>query len=85
MAEWIADIRFDPEVERKIRKRGLTPDQVRYAIALGADDDAAWEDHPKYGSRLVVWGSDLQGPLIAFLHPIDQTDGLWACLTAWRL
>jgi hypothetical protein len=85
VAEWIGDIRFSPEVERKIRKRGLMPDQVRVAVALGADEDLRWDMHPKYGRRLVARGSDLHGPLIAYLRPIDQSDGLWECLTAWRL
>lgn len=85
MAEWIGDIRFAPEIERKIRKRGLTPDQVRVAVALGADEDLRWDEDERYGRRLVARGYDLQGPLVAYLRPLDETDGLWECLTAWRL
>src|SRR5438128_400196 len=33
------DIRFAPDIERKIRTRRLTPDQVRVAVALGADEE----------------------------------------------
>jgi hypothetical protein len=85
VAEWIGDIRFDPEVERKIRKRGLTPDQVREAVAFGADEGTRWDDDDRYGRRLIARGTDAQGPIEAYLRPIDEPDGLWECLTAWRL
>jgi hypothetical protein len=38
-----------------------------------------------YGERLVVTGTDETGPLIAYLRPVDESDGTWECLTAWRL
>lgn len=75
------------EIDHKLRhEHDLTPDQVRRAICWGAHDDAVWEDHPEYGVRLVVKGStDETGPLVAYLRPIDESDGTWECLTAWRL
>jgi hypothetical protein len=86
VAEWIGEIRFDPEVEQKLRqKHALTPDQVRAAVALGSDDGMRWDEHEKYGRRLIVRGSATEGAIEAYLRPIDQTDGLWKCVTAWRL
>lgn len=85
MQEWIGDIYFSPETEAKLRhEHDLTSDQVRLAVALGAHDTANWEDHPEYGERLVVTGSDEKGSLIAYLRPLDRLDGYWECLTAWR-
>lgn len=76
----------DPVIEHKLRhEHDLTPDQVRRAVCFGAHDRAAWDEHPEYGTRLVVTGSDERGPLIVYLRPLDESDGDWECLTAWRL
>ena len=86
MDDWVGEIRFDPEITAKLReKHGLTPDQVRAAVAWGGHDEARWDTDPTYGRRLIVTGSDDQGPLRAYLRPIDRDDGLWECLTAWRI
>ena len=83
---WIGSIVVDPEVETKLRiKHGLTGGQVEAAVAFGGHTRAAWDDHPVYGRRLVVVGSDSSGEIIAYLKPLDESDGLWECLTAWRL
>jgi len=84
---WIGYVYVDPEVESKLReKHGLTSDQIREAICWGAHNQAAWDDDPVYGTRLVVTGTmGESGPLIAYLRPLDETDGTWECLTAWRL
>jgi hypothetical protein len=84
---WIGLVVIPSEIETKLRiAHFLTPEQVRLAICWGAHHQAAWEDHPVYGERLVVTGTtDETGPLIAYLRPIDETDGTWECLTAWRL
>jgi hypothetical protein len=85
MEEWIGEIRFSVAVEAKIRsKHNLTPEVIRDAIAYGAHDHAEWARHPRYGRRLIVWGSDPQGTLVVYLRPIDRRDGLWECLTAMR-
>ena len=86
--EWVGEIVFSDEVARKLRQRrrgGVTPDQVREAVACGGHDRATWNEHPKYGRRLVVIGSDDHGEIIAFLRPLDYADGRWECLTAWRV
>jgi hypothetical protein len=86
MAEWIGEIRFSEAVESKLRtKHGLTPDQVRYAVAYGHHESAVWHDHPGYGRRLILRGSDLVGPMLVYLRPIDRGSGVWQCLTAWRV
>jgi hypothetical protein len=84
---WIGHVTILPDIERKLRtEKFLAPDQVRLAICWGAHDRAVWNEHPEYGRRLVVTGStDETGPLIAYLRPLDESDGLWECLTAWRL
>lgn len=84
---WIGYVYFDRDVESKLlEKHCLTPDQVRRAICWGAHDQAVWEDHPIYGIRLVVTGDSVEtGPVIAYLRPLDEPDGTWEGLTAWRL
>lgn len=87
MAEWIGVIIIAPETEKKLRrKHKLTGDKVREAIGLGAADDAAIEDHPRYGERLVVRGRSYDATrIIVYLRPVDRTDGVWECLTARRI
>lgn len=52
MDEWVGDIRFPlNNKEQKLRDRGLTPDQVRSAIAWGNPDEARWDDDPEHGRR----------------------------------
>ncbi|HEV2757103.1 MAG TPA: hypothetical protein VG318_15155 [Actinomycetota bacterium] len=86
MAEWVGEIRFSDAVTSKLRsKHNLTPDQVRSAVACGQHDTAVWHDHPVYGRRLILRGSDLVGPILVYLRPIDTDDGVWQCLTAWRI
>lgn len=86
MAEWVGEIRFSAEVAEKLRnKHGLAPGRVRQAVSCGAHERAAWHIHPVYGRRLVLTGRDADGAIIAYLRPLDQTDGLWECLTAWRM
>lgn len=87
MAEWIGRVVFDPTTEAKLTtKHDLTPRDVEEAVALGQHHWAGWEDHPEYGERLVAIGTTVAGgKLIAYLRPIDRTDGVWECLTAWRL
>lgn len=85
MQEWIGEIRFSPEVIEKLRtKHGITPEQVKMAVACGAHDWSKWHRDPKYGRRLILGGSDTIGPMVVYLRPIDRRDGLWECLTAWR-
>jgi hypothetical protein len=86
MAEWIGEIRFSAEVAAKLRqKHDLTPEQVFEAVAVGAHDSAGWDDDPSYGSRLVMFGSDEIGRIVVYLRPVDRRDGVWKCLTAWRV
>jgi hypothetical protein len=85
MREWIGEIRFSAAVEAKLgAKHDLTPEQVRQAVAWGHHDWAKWHDHPTYGRRLILGGSDADGSMVVYLRPIDRNDGLWQCLTAWR-
>jgi len=84
---WIGQVIISPEVEAKLRTAHyLTGDQIRQAVCWGAHDRAAWDNDSVYGERLVVTGStDETGPLIAYLRPVDESDGTWECLTAWRI
>lgn len=84
---WIGYVIFAEEIAAKLRaKHSLTPDQVREAICWSTHERAAWDDHPVYGERLVVTGdSSTCGRIIAYLRPVDRSDGTWECLTAWRL
>jgi hypothetical protein len=85
VADWIGEIRFHPVTAAKIRtKHSLTEDDVRFAIAHGAHQSSAWEEHPAYGWRLAVRGYLGTALVLAYLRPIDREDGLWECLTAWR-
>lgn len=86
MSDWVGEVTFSPEVEAKLRsKHNLTPTEIRSAIAWGNHAWAVWNDHPEYGRRLVVSGRSETGSLVAYLRPIDREDGLWECLTAWRI
>jgi hypothetical protein len=85
MEEWIGEIRFSQAVEDKLlMKHDLTPAQVKAAVACGAHDWARWDTHSIYGRRLILGGSDAEGPMVVYLRPVDRRDGLWECLTAWR-
>lgn len=86
MKEWVGEIRFSPAVVEKLwDKHELTPEDVRRAVSSGAHDDYRWDNDPLYGNRLIIEGSDAVGPIRAYLRPIDREDGLWECLTAWRV
>jgi hypothetical protein len=87
MAEWIGELRFSQPVVAKLReKHNLTVEQVNEAIAFGAHDKAVWDNDSERGIRLVVTGTTSDGiALIAYLRPIDRADGLWRCLTAFRM
>lgn len=86
MREWVGEIRFSEAVEAKLRtKHNLTPSQVRAAVSCNAHDQAIWKRHPQHGWRLMLVGSDDEGQIEAYLRPIDREDGLWQCLTAWRV
>jgi len=84
MEFWIAEIRFAPEVEAKIKeKHQLTPARVREAVALGAADRAGWHTDPAYGRRLIATGRDADGCEIdVYLRPVDRDEEIWECLTA---
>lgn len=86
MQDWLGEIQFSPAVDRKLRtKHGLTPQQVRNAIAWGRHEKAWWDNHERYCRRLIVIAGDAHGKVIAYLRPIDRADGIWQCLTAWRM
>lgn len=84
VAAWIGYVVIPDLIEEKLRtKHRLTGFQIRLGVCNGAHDEASWEDHPDYGERLVVTGSTLEtGPFIAYLRPLDESDGTWECLTA---
>ena len=86
VAEWVGEIVFDPAVAAKLlQRKGITLDQVRQAASLGGHDEERWDDSPEYGRRLIVSGDSDGGRLRVFLRPLDRSDGLWECLTAWRV
>lgn len=86
MALWIGRVVFDPDTSEKLRnKHGIAEAEVTEAIAHGAHDQAVWHDHEDYVERLIVTGSTYTGrELIAFLRPVDESDGTWECMTAWE-
>jgi hypothetical protein len=60
--EWIAEVLFRPNVAAKIRsKHHVSPAEVREAVCFGAERDARWHVHPKYGERLLVRGETYEG------------------------
>jgi hypothetical protein len=81
---WIAEIRFHPAVDAKIRsKHNVTPEQVREAVALGAADTVTWHTDLVYGRRLIATGRDHGGREIdVYLRPADRDQEIWDCLTA---
>jgi hypothetical protein len=85
--EWVGFIYFDPyTVDKLATKHNLAPWQVKQAVSCGAHDFAGWDNDSVYGLRLLLTGSPADGkPLIAYLRPLDRTDGTWECLTAWRI
>ena len=84
----LGEIRCDPEIEVKLRRKtpSLTSDDVREALLWPAEAQSAWEDDPEHGRRLIVLGAVATGRrLIAFLLPLpdwdDETD-TWIVKTA---
>lgn len=72
----VAVLIIDASVEAKIKqKHNLTPAEVREAVVLAPDAEAAWDDDPKHGFRLVVAGRTYTGrQVIAYLVPLNQND-----------
>lgn len=87
MGEWVAEIRIAEDVEAKIgTKHNLNGDQIRDAVLLGAEEEARWHNHPIYGRRLLLIGTDSGGTrILVYMRPVDQADGIWECLTAWKV
>ena len=85
--EWVGEIRISPTVEAKLRtEHGLMATQVREAVSFRGHEQGRWSDHPKHGRRLLVMGRSADGvELVAVLRPLDREDGLWQCLTAWKM
>jgi hypothetical protein len=50
---WIAQVRFDPKIARKVQtKHNVSPDEVREAICFGAHRDARWHTPNSAGEEL---------------------------------
>lgn len=83
----MAELRFDPEVEEKIKtKHQLTVEMIKEAVLCGADDRSGWHNDPKYGLRLFLEGTSSDGTrILVYARPIDRSDGIWDCVTAWRI
>lgn len=81
---WIAEIRFEPAVVAKIgSKHGVTTNQVREALTLGAARQVDWHFDPRRGRRLIVSGVAADGRrIIAYLRPVDPDEEIFDCLTA---
>lgn len=84
---WIVDVLITPEVEHKLWvKHGLKSSDVEEAVRFGAYREGRWHEHPIYGRRLLVKGETFGGvPVIAYLRPIDEAEGIWECRTARRV
>jgi len=72
----VAVLIIDASVEAKIKeKHKLTPAEVHEAVRLAPDAQAAWDDDPEHGRRLVVTGTTYMGrPVIAYLVPLNEND-----------
>jgi hypothetical protein len=73
----LAVLIIDPSIEAKIRAKSppLTGDEVREVVLFNRTAEAAWEDHPVHGRRLVVRGETYAGRrLIAYLMPANEGD-----------
>lgn len=67
---------IDEETRDKLhRKHSITFEDVVEAIQWPARAQAAWEDHPDYGLRLVAHGSVAAGrDVICVLRPVPDWD-----------
>ncbi|GAA2701870.1 hypothetical protein Apa02nite_100410 [Actinoplanes palleronii] len=83
-AVYIAEIHISAPTERKINtKHYVTSDEVREALVLRKDVEAAWDDHPQHGRRVVALGQTAAGrPILAVLQEVDPSDGVWNLRTA---
>lgn len=83
---WIAEVLFRPEVAHKIEtKHRVTPRDVEEAVRFYAHREARWHNHRLYSRRLIVRGKTFdQVPLIVYLAPVNEADGIWECRTARR-
>ena len=83
---WIAEIRINAGVERKLRERRfITGDQVRAACVPDRYERAGWDDDPVHGRRLlVVATTDQNVRLKIVLEPVDAVEGIWRLRTAMR-
>ena len=86
MAYYIAEIRISPAVEFKIRvKHNLTGDDVRRILIRNRNFKTSEKFDAIRGFRLRVQGKMENGQmLIAYLHPLDQENGIWFLGTAWK-
>ncbi len=87
MEEWVADLRFDADIEAKIKtKHQLTVSMIKEAVLCGADERSGWDNHPDYGWRFFLQGTSSDGTrILVYARPIDRQDGIWDCVTAWRI
>ena len=47
--------------------------------------EARIESSKKHGTRIMMKGRTRTGrPLIVFLKPVDSSEGIWRCTTAWE-
>ncbi|MGH2358074.1 MAG: hypothetical protein ACRDGJ_08685, partial [Candidatus Limnocylindria bacterium] len=82
---WIVRIIAEEAVENKLAaKHDLTLGELEEALCFYAYAQAVWDHDPTYGRRLIARGRGGK-PLIAYLKPVREDEGLWECRTAWRL
>ena len=81
---YIGYVIIDGTVLAKInQKHTVTADEVRSAIQYPAKYEAAWEDHAVHGRRVIAAGTSWSNrAILAWLEPVDETDGTWALRSA---
>lgn len=66
-------------------KHHITFDEVRDAVQWPAHPRAKWDDHPKFGRRLIVIGQTAGKSVLCILKPLpehDENADTWEVKTA---
>ena len=83
---WCGDLRWDAITEAKLRQKHNrpTPAQITEAVCYGHHIKAEWTDDRRENVLFVTAEVD-EGLIRVILEPIDEHDGRWELVTAWRI
>jgi hypothetical protein len=81
---WVADVQISRHVAAKMRKlHGVTASQVRRAC-IGWVEGTESNDR-QHGPRLMIERQRRGYRLRVYLKPVSTADGIYRCVTAWRV